>query len=234
MTDHASKVIRNGEIIVVPAKELVPGDIIVLDTGDYVPADVRIIEAVNLKSQEASLTGESVPVEKNIEIIEDAEVGLGDRLNMLFSSSLITYGRGKGIVVETGMTTEVGKNSRNVRVSGRTNNTSSRKIKQTRKDTRNSSISDLCIYIYNRINTRKRTNSYVYDSSKPSSSGYSRRISSSIYNSTCNWSSKKWLRKNAIVKRLPAVETLGSATVICSDKTGTLTQNKMTVEKNFY
>ena len=77
MTDHASKVIRNGEIIVVPAKELVPGDIIVLDTGDYVPADVRIIEAVNLKSQEASLTGESVPVEKNIEIIEDAEVGLG-------------------------------------------------------------------------------------------------------------------------------------------------------------
>ncbi len=167
------KVIRNGEIIVVPAKELVPGDIIVLDTGDYVPADVRIIEAVNLKSQEASLTGESVPVEKNIEIIEDAEVGLGDRLNMLFSSSLITYGRGKGIVVETGMTTEVGKNSRNVRVSGRTNNTSSRKIKQTRKDTRNSSISDLCIYIYNRINTRKRTNSYVYDSSKPSSSGYS-------------------------------------------------------------
>ena len=109
LTDHASKVIRNGEIIVVPAKELVPGDIIVLDTGDYVPADVRIIEAVNLKSQEASLTGESVPVEKNIEIIEDAEVGLGDRLNMLFSSSLITYGRGKGIVVETGMTTEVGK-----------------------------------------------------------------------------------------------------------------------------
>ena len=109
LTDHASKVIRNGEIIVVPAKELVPGDIIVLDTGDYVPADVRIIEAVNLKSQEASLTGESVPVEKNIEIIEDAEVGLGDRLNMLFSSSLITYGRGKAIVVETGMNTEVGK-----------------------------------------------------------------------------------------------------------------------------
>ena len=109
LTDHASKVIRNGEITVVPAKELVPGDIVVLDTGDYIPADLRIIEAVNLKSQEASLTGESVPVEKNAEKIEGTEIGIGDRLNMLFSSSLVTYGRGKGIVVETGMTTEVGK-----------------------------------------------------------------------------------------------------------------------------
>ena len=109
LTDHASKVIRNGHITVVPAKELVPGDIVVLDTGDYIPADLRIIEAVNLKSQEASLTGESVPVEKTIEKIDDAEIGIGDRTNMLFSSSLVTYGRGKGIVVETGMTTEVGK-----------------------------------------------------------------------------------------------------------------------------
>ena len=109
LTDHASKVIRNGEVTVIPAKELVPGDIVVLDTGDYIPADLRIIEAVNLKSQESSLTGESVPIEKNTEKIEDTETGLGDRTNMLFSSSLVTYGRGKGIVVETGMTTEVGK-----------------------------------------------------------------------------------------------------------------------------
>ena len=109
LTDHASKVIRNGEVTVIPAKELVPGDIVVLDTGDYIPADLRIIEAINLKSQEASLTGESVPVEKTNKKIEDEEIGLGDRVNMLFSSSLVTYGRGKGIVVETGMTTEVGK-----------------------------------------------------------------------------------------------------------------------------
>jgi len=94
---------------VVPAKELVPGDLVVLDTGDYIPADLRIVEEVNLKSQESSLTGESVPVEKTSEIIEETEIGIGDRKNMLFSSSLVTYGRGKGIVVETGMTTEVGK-----------------------------------------------------------------------------------------------------------------------------
>ena len=109
LSDHASKVIRDGKLIVVPSRDLVVGDIVVLDTGDYVPADLRIIEAVNLKSQESALTGESVPVEKDIEAVKDEEVALGDRINMLFSSSLITYGRGKGIVVEIGMNTEVGK-----------------------------------------------------------------------------------------------------------------------------
>ena len=109
LSDHASKVIRDGNMKVIPAKELVPGDLVVLDTGDYIPADLRIVEEANLKSQESSLTGESVPVEKTSEIIEDTEIGIGDRKNMLFSSSLVTYGRGQGIVVETGMTTEVGK-----------------------------------------------------------------------------------------------------------------------------
>ena len=117
LSDHASKVIRNGKMDVIPARELVPGDVVVLDTGDYIPADLRVIEAVNLKSQESSLTGESVPVEKSIEKIENTEVGVGDRTNMLFSSSLVTYGRGKGVVVETGMTTEVGK------IAGMINNT---------------------------------------------------------------------------------------------------------------
>lgn len=109
LSSHASKVIRNGSLAVIPAKELVPGDVVILETGDYVAADVRLVEASNLKSQESSLTGESVPVEKNISTIEAEKVGIGDRTNMLFSSSLITYGRGKGIVVETGMETEVGK-----------------------------------------------------------------------------------------------------------------------------
>ena len=109
LSAHAVKVIRNGKEQVIPARELVPGDIVILETGDYVSADLRIIEAVNLKSQEASLTGESVPVEKMSKEISEKEVGIGDRTNMLFSSSLITYGRGRAIVVETGMNTEVGK-----------------------------------------------------------------------------------------------------------------------------
>ena len=95
LSSHVAKVIRDGKLVVVQSAELVPGDIVVLDTGDYIPADLRIIEAVNLKSQESALTGESVPVEKISDAIEDENIGLGDRKNMLFSSSLVTYGRGK-------------------------------------------------------------------------------------------------------------------------------------------
>ena len=158
LTDHASKVIRNGQITVVPAKELVPGDIVILDTGDYIPADLRIIDAVNLKAQEASLTGESVPVEKTTEKIEKEDIGLGDRVNMLFSSSLVTYGRGKGIVVETGMTTQVGK------IAGMINNTEKQetplqqKLNKLGKTLRYSSNCNMCIYFLNWSNTRKRTN----------------------------------------------------------------------------
>ena len=94
LSSHVAKVTRNGKLDVLPSKELVPGDIVTLETGDYVPADLRIFEAVNLKAQEASLTGESVPVEKTSNKIDKTDIGLGDRVNMLFSSSLITYGRG--------------------------------------------------------------------------------------------------------------------------------------------
>ncbi len=129
LSDHASKVIREGDMKVIPARELVVGDIIVLDTGDYIPADLRIIEAINLKSQESSLTGESVPVEKISEIIEEEEISIGDRKNMLFSSSLVTYGRGKGIVVETGMNTEVGKIAGMINRNRKTTNTTPTKIR---------------------------------------------------------------------------------------------------------
>ena len=157
LSDHAAKVVRDGKMQVIPARELVPGDIVVLDTGDYIPADLRIIEAVNLKSQESSLTGESVPVEKNIDEIKDEETGIGDRINMLFSSSLITYGRGKGIVVETGMNTEVGK------IAGMINQTEEQitPLQQKLNKLGKTLGIDFCSW----YNTRKRTNSYVYDSS---------------------------------------------------------------------
>ena len=109
LSGHEAKVVRDGNIQTIPARELAQGDIVVLDTGDFIPADLRIFEAVNLKAQESSLTGESVPVEKQASVINKEKLPIGDRANMLFSSSLVTYGRGKGIVVETGMNTEVGK-----------------------------------------------------------------------------------------------------------------------------
>ena len=233
LSDHASKVIRNGKMDVIPAKELVPGDIVVLDTGDYIPADLRVIEAVNLKSQESSLTGESVPVEKSTEKIDDTEVGVGDRTNMLFSSSLVTYGRGKGIVVETGMTTEVGK------IAGMINNTEKQETplqKKLNKLSKTLGIAAIAIcvliFIVGIIEGKEPINMFMTAVSLavaaiPEGLAAVSTIVLAI-------GVQKMVKKNAIVKRLPAVETLGSSTVICSDKTGTLTQNKMTVEKLFF
>ena len=109
LSSHSAKVIRDGKQFVIPSRELVKGDVVILDTGDFIPADLRIIESVNLKTQESTLTGESVPVEKISNQIESNGLGIADRKNIAFSSSLVTYGRGKGIVVATGMNTEVGK-----------------------------------------------------------------------------------------------------------------------------
>ena len=232
LTDHASKVIRNGEVTVVPAKELVPGDIVVLDTGDYIPADLRIIEAVNLKSQEASLTGESVPVEKNTEKIEDSEVGIGDRLNMLFSSSLVTYGRGKGIVVETGMTTEVGKIAEMLDNTEEQITPLQEKLNKLGKTLGIAALA-ICvvIFIIGLIQGKEPIHMFMTAVSLAVAAIPEGLVAVSTI--VLAIGVQKMVKKNAIVKRLPAVETLGSATVICSDKTGTLTQNKMTVEKIF-
>ena len=232
LTDHASKVVRNGEVTVVPAKELVPGDIVVLDTGDYIPADLRIIEAVNLKSQESSLTGESVPVEKTTEKIEEKEVGIGDRINMLFSSSLVTYGRGKGIVVETGMTTEVGK------IAGMLDNTEEQitplqeKLNKLGKTLGIAALA-ICVVIFmiGLIQGKEPIHMFMTAVSLAVAAIPEGLVAVSTI--VLAIGVQKMVKKNAIVKRLPAVETLGSSTVICSDKTGTLTKNQMTVEKIF-
>ena len=232
LTDHIAKVIRNGEVTIISAKELVPGDVVVLDTGDYIPADLRIIEAINLKSQEASLTGESVPVEKVASKIEGEEIGIGDRVNMLFSSSLVTYGRGKGIVVETGMTTEVGK------IAGMINNTEKQETPLQQKlnklgKTLGFAALAICafIFIIGLIQGKEAIQMFMTAVSLAVAAIPEGLVAVSTI--VLAIGVQKMVKKNAIVKRLPAVETLGSATVICSDKTGTLTQNKMTVEKIF-
>ena len=232
LTDHASKVVRNGQVVVVPAKELVPGDIVVLDTGDYIPADLRIIEAVNLKSQEASLTGESVPVEKTTEKIEDTEIGLGDRTNMLFSSSLVTYGRGKGIVVETGMTTEVGKIAEMINKSEDQITPLQQKLNKLGKTLGIVAIV-ICviIFIIGLLQNKEPIHMFMTAVSLAVAAIPEGLVAVSTI--VLAIGVQKMVKRNAIVKKLPAVETLGSATVICSDKTGTLTQNKMTVEKVF-
>lgn len=232
LSAHASKVMRNGKITVVQSKELVPGDVVVLDTGDYVPADLRIVESANLKSQEASLTGESVPVDKDAEIIEDEKVSLGDRKNMLFSSSLITYGRGKGIVVETGMNTEVGKIAKIINDTEGTETPLQTKLNKLGKTLGIAALA-ICVVIFvigiaygKNVIDMFMTAVSLAVAAIPEGLAAVSTIVLAI-------GVQRMVKKNAIIKKLPAVETLGSATVICSDKTGTLTQNKMTVQKIF-
>ena len=233
LSSHATKVVRNGTVIVIPSKELVPGDIVVLDTGDYVPADLRIIESVNLKSQESSLTGESLPVEKNANVIDGPDVGIGDRTNMLFSSSLITYGRGKAIVTSTGMKTEVGK------IAGILENTKKAetplqiKLNKLGKTLGIVALAICAVIFIIGICIGKDPMDMFMTAVSLAVAAIPEGLAA-VSTIVLAIGVQRMVKKNAIVKKLPAVETLGSSSVICSDKTGTLTQNKMTVKQIFY
>ena len=232
LSSHVAKVIRNGKLQVIQSKELVPGDIVILETGDYVPADLRIIEAVNLKAQEAALTGESVPVEKMAAKIEDEKMGIGDRINMLFSSSLITYGRGKAVVVETGMNTEVGKIADIINTAEEQETPLQQKLDKLGKTLGIVALA-ICavIFVVGLLYGKEPIHMFM--------TAVSLAVAAipeglpAVFTIVLAIGVQRMVKRNAIVKKLPAVETLGSASVICSDKTGTLTQNKMTVEKVF-
>ena len=227
------KAIRNGEIVNIDSKELVPGDVVVLETGDNIPADLRIIEAINLKIQEAALTGESVPVEKHADVLKDEKVGLGDRVNCAFSSSLVTYGRGKGIVVSTGMDTEVGKIAKMLDDVDDSETPLKRRLEALGK-TLGIAALVICALIF-------AVGFFVYkrDWIEMFMTAVSLAVAAipeglpAISTIVLSIGVQRMVKRNAIIRTLPSVETLGSATVICSDKTGTLTQNRMTVEKIF-
>ena len=232
LSSHVAKVMRDGNVTVIPSKELVVGDIVILDTGDYVPADIRIIEAINLKSQEASLTGESLPVEKNSNIILDEKVDLGDRVNMLYSSSLITYGRGTGIVVETGMNTEVGKIAGMINEVGETETPLGKKLNKLGKILGIAAIV-ICIVIFLIGLLYGKNAMDMFMTAVSLAVAAIPEGLAAVSTIVLAIGVQRMVKKHAIIKKLPAVETLGSTTVICSDKTGTLTQNKMTVKKVF-
>ena len=233
LSSHVTKVIRNGKVAVIPSKELVPGDTVILDTGDYVPADLRIIESANLKAQEASLTGESVPVDKNTNVINDEKIGLGDRTNMLFSSSLITYGRGRGIVVATGMNTEVGKIAGMINEVEETETPLQQKLNKLGKTLGIVAIV-ICVIIFIIGLLYGKEPIEMFMTAVSLAVAAIPEGLAAVSTIVLAIGVQRMVKKHAIVKKLPAVETLGSTTVICSDKTGTLTQNKMTVKKVFY
>ncbi len=226
-----SKVIRGGQIETIPSREIVPGDVVVIETGDLVPADLRLTEAVNLKIEEASLTGESVPGEKRTGPIE-GDVPLGDRENMAFSSTLVSYGRGKGIAVGTGMDTEVGKIAGMIQSVPDMQTPMQQRIDQLGKYLGIAALA-ICalIFIIGIIEGREILAMFMTAVSLAAAAIPEGLPAVSTI--VLAVGVQRLAKKHAIVRKLPSVETLGSTSVICSDKTGTLTQNKMTVVR-FY
>ncbi|NLD22715.1 MAG: HAD-IC family P-type ATPase, partial [Bacteroidales bacterium] len=228
MSAPRSKVLRDGQTTEISSTEIVPGDIVVLDTGDIIPADLRLIEAVNLKVQESALTGESVPVEKINGQLKGQDISLGDRTNMAFSTSVVTYGRGKGVIVGTGMNTEVGKIAHMLQSTDATETPMSKRLEQLGKTLGYIALI-ICALIFG-IGMLYGNNwldmFMMAVSLAVAAIPEGLQIVATIVLAI---GVQRLVKQNAIVRTLPSVETLGSTTVICSDKTGTLTQNKMTV-----
>ncbi len=223
-----AKVLREGKVYSIPAREVVVGDIVLLEAGDSVPADGRILENASLKVNESALTGESLGVDKQSDII-DGEVPLGDRLNMVFSGSFITYGRGKFVVTGVGMDTEMGK------IADLLNATSEKKTPlQVNLDSFGQKLSIiiliLCGILFGISVLREEPIADAFLFAVALAVAAIPEALSSIVTIVLSFGTQKMAKEHAIIRKLQAVEGLGSVSIICSDKTGTLTQNKMTVE----
>ena len=232
MAAPMAKVVRGGESYIVNVEDVVPGDVVVLEVGDIVPADIRITESVNMSIQESSMTGESVPVEKSPDTIAEKEVPLGDRKNMAFSSGVVTFGRGKGIVVGTGMNTEIGKIAGMLNRDSDTQTPMQVRLEKLGKVIGIASIL-ICvvIFIIGVLYGRDIIGMFMV--------AVSLAVAAipeglpAISTIILSMGVRRMARHNAIIRKLPSVETLGCTTVICSDKTGTLTKNQMTVVEDY-
>ena len=224
-----AKVLRDGNVVPIPSSEVTVGDIVMLEAGDYIPADGRILECASMKVDESALTGESLGVEKTTEVIEQSEVPLGDRINMVYSGSFLTYGRGSFVVTEIGMNTEVGK------IAGLLKTTSEKKTPlQVNLDQFGQKLSILilvfCGVLFGISVFRGENIGNAFLFAVALAVAAIPEALSSIVTIVLSFGTQKMAREHAIVRKLQAVEGLGSVSIICSDKTGTLTQNKMTVE----
>ena len=233
MSSPNCKVIRNGKVDQIPSSELVVGDIILVEAGDFIPADARLIDAVNLQVDESALTGESLPVNKFVDTITDDVTALGDRKNMLFSSTFITAGRAKAVVTAVGMETEIGKIAGMLNSQKKTTTPLQDKLAQVGKAIGIISIF-ICVgvFLLDWLLVEGGSTAAIVDCFKLAVSLAVAAVPeglATVVTIVLSLGVQKMVKENAIVKKLPAVETLGSTSIVCSDKTGTLTQNKMTV-----
>ncbi len=239
MTAATSKVLRDGRQVSVKSELLVPGDVIVLEAGDAVPADARILESASLKAEEAALTGESVPVEKSAQAITagDADVPLGDRHNMVYMGSTIVYGRGRAVITETGMGTEMGKIADALSAAEDGQTPLQIKLAQLSKIL-SWVVLGICIFIF-AFSLLKAGDFHLDVVVSTFMVAVSLAVAAipeglaTVVTIVLSIGVTNMSKRNAVIRRLTAVETLGCAQVICSDKTGTLTQNKMTVVDHY-
>ncbi len=232
MTIPEATVIRNGQQEIIKSLDLVPGDIVLLDAGDIVPADGRLIDVASLKITESSLTGESVPVVKKMIDIDKVDTALGDRVNSVYMSSLVNYGRGRFVVSATGMQSEIGKIAGMIQSSKTLQTPLQEKLEELGKVLAiGAIIACLVVFVLGMIRGGEPLLLFL--------TAISLAVAAipeglpAIVTVVLAIGVQRMVSKNAIIRKLPAVETLGSASVICSDKTGTLTQNKMTIETIF-
>ncbi|MBI3173013.1 MAG: cation-translocating P-type ATPase [Chloroflexi bacterium] len=243
-----AQVIRDGHRQAVPARSLVPGDVVYLEAGNYVPADVRLLEAVNLRIEEASLTGESLPVQKNAASVLDRNVPLGDRKNTAFMGTLVSYGRGRGVVVSTGMHTQLGLIASMLQNVDAEETPLQRRLDQLGKTLSIGSLILVAIVfivaLFNYTDIGQISNGffgYVKEYATEITEVFIIAVSLAIaavpeglpavVTISLALGMREMIRRHALIRKLSSVETLGSATTICSDKTGTLTQNEMTVTR---
>lgn len=227
-----ANILRDGNRITLPAAEIVPGDVVILEAGDIIPADIRLLESSNMKIEEASLTGESVPVGKDAKAKIVGFVGIGDRHNMGFSSTIVTYGRGSGVVVGTGHNTEIGTIATKIQSYDEEETPLQVKLNQLGKAL-GSIIILICIVVFLVGLIQGRPVLIMLLTSISLAVAAIPEGLPAIVTIVLSIGMNRMADKNAIVKKLLAVETLGATSVICSDKTGTLTQNEMTVVKAF-
>ncbi len=222
--------LRDGHQVRVPAAQLVPGDIVVLEAGNFIPADIRLLEAVNLKVDEASLTGESLPVDKNAALVLDRDIPLGDRKNTAFMGTVVSYGRGRGVVVSTGMRTQLGLIASMLQSVEEEQTPLQRKLDQLGR-TLGYACLGICVIVFGVGWVQGGNPLDIFMIAVSLAIAAVPEGLPAIVTISLALGMQEMIKRHALIRRLSSVETLGSATVICSDKTGTLTQNEMTVTR---